>query len=404
MNLYDKTCKKKHKILAKISSTIKHYNLIAKGDKILIGVSGGPDSVCLLYILNSLKKDLGISLHIAHLNHLLRGKESDKDSEFVLELAHRLGTPATLKAVNVKKLADKSSLEEAARTERLHFLFETAKKIKADKIALGHNKDDQSETILMRLLRGSGTLGLSGILPKRKIEGWTVIRPLIETERKTIEGFLTSNKIPYRKDSSNLKTIYFRNRLRHKLLPLLAQYNPNIKEILSNTAQSLALDYDYLLSQSLKAYRDAAVPTKVNPSQHRHCEEPAPLHQATKQSRFSAFVLTNYGGSAEVPKHVGGKNEKQFFVGTAHCAVPTVRYASCIKLKKEKLLILHPALQNMVLRLAFEALKGDTRQLNFQHNKEILDLIHNRPFNSIVDLPSGISACLKKKHLFIYKR
>lgn len=391
MNSYAKTCKKKQRILDKISSTIKHYNLITKGDKILIGVSGGPDSVCLLYILNLLKKDFGISLHIAHLNHLLRGKESDKDSEFVLELAHSLGIPSTLKAVNVRKQAEKDSLEEAARTERLHFLFETAQKIKADKIALGHNKDDQSETILMRLLRGSGMLGLSGILPKRKIDRWTVIRPLIETERKAIESFLNSNKIPSRKDSSNLKIIYFRNRIRHKLLPLLAQYNPNIKEILSNTAQNLALDYDYLLSRSTKAYRHVAVSTKVNPSQHHHCEETAPLHQAAKQSRSKNEIASVASLKLGLPR-----NDDKFLLSTA--------YKSGVKVNKTKLLKLHPALQNMVLRLAFEKLKGDTRRLNFQHIKEIHDLINRRPINSIVDLPSGISACLKKQYILIYKR
>jgi len=240
-------------ILDKVKSTVRKYNLIDKGDKIIVGVSGGPDSLALLYLLNSLRKELKISLHIAHLDHRLR-KDSYKDREFVQGLAQQLKLPITTAQINIKELAKKGSLEEIARNARLGFLFKVAGDIKANKIALGHNLDDQAETVLMRILRGSGLYGLSGILPKRNISGYQIIRPLIELRRKEIEAFLKKRKIKTRLDTSNLEDIYFRNKIRNKLLPLLEkEYNQNIKEVLSNMAESIGYDYDYL-SRVTKQY------------------------------------------------------------------------------------------------------------------------------------------------------
>lgn len=242
-------------IFNKVRSTIKRFNLIRNGDRILVGVSGGPDSVTLLYILNSLKNELKISLHIAHLDHMLR-KDSSKDSKYVLDLARKFKLPVTTEKINVKERAKQGSLEEIARNIRMDFLFKVAKKIKAKKIALGHNLDDHAETVLMRLLRGSGLYGLSGILPKRKFGSLEVIRPLIEIRRRDIERFLKRRKITPRIDISNFQDIYFRNKIRHKLIPLLEkEYNRNIRQVLSNTAESIGYDYDYLNRLSLKVFK-----------------------------------------------------------------------------------------------------------------------------------------------------
>ena len=240
-------------ILDKVKTTIKKYNLINKNDKIVIGVSGGPDSVTLLYLLNCLKKELKLRLHIAHLDHMLRA-ESYKDSEFVQGLAQRLKLPITCAQINVKELAKRGSLEEVARNARLGFFFKVAKDIKANKIALGHNLDDQAETVLMRILRGAGLYGLAGILPKRNIAGYEIIRPLIDVKRREIEAFLRKKKIRPHMDPSNLEDIYFRNKIRNRLLPLLErEYNKNIKEVLSNMAQIVGDDYDYLTRIANKA-------------------------------------------------------------------------------------------------------------------------------------------------------
>ncbi len=316
----------------KFKQTIKKYNLINKGDKILIGVSGGPDSITLLYLLNNLKKELNLTLHIAHLDHMLR-ENSHKDRLFVEKFAGKLKLPISCARINVKELSKHGSQEEIARNTRLSFFFRAAKQIKAKKIALGHNLDDQAETVLMRLLRGSGLYGLSGILPKRIIAGYEIIRPLIETKRGEIESFLKTRGIHTRIDQSNLKDIYLRNRIRNKLLPLLEKkYNKNIKGVLSNLAESAGYDYDYL--------------------------------------RKAAGKTTGRLG---------------------------------VKINIDKFLKLHPAIQRLVLRLNIERTKGDTRRIDFQHIREIEDLILNRPDNSIVNLPKGVSVIKKKKSFSFYK-
>lgn len=214
-------------MIAKIKKTISTYNMLSKGDRVLVALSGGPDSVCLLYVL----RELGLKLYIAHLNHGLRGKESDTDQRFCEDLGRRLGIPVYTKKVKIKKN------EETGRNARYKFLEETSRRIGATKIALGHNADDQAETVLMRLLRGAGTRGLSGIPPVRGI----IIRPLINVWREEILDYLKKKDIAYRIDSTNLGTDYFRNRIRHELIPYLSKYNPNIKNILRNTGRNMAM-------------------------------------------------------------------------------------------------------------------------------------------------------------------
>ncbi len=251
----------------KVKDTIKKYGLIRKGEKIVIGVSGGPDSVALTFVLNKLKDEFKLKLYIEHLDHMLR-KGSAKDAAFVKGLADKLKIPVEVNRINIKALAKKGSLEEIARNVRLGFLFGTARKVKAKKIALGHTVDDQAETVLMRILRGTGLYGLAGILPKRNIAGYELIRPLIEVRRKEIESYLKRKKISPCIDASNSEDIYFRNKVRNNLLPLLeTKYNPNIKELLANMAQSAGYDYDYLCAaagRSLKWGKNRIPLNKLN--------------------------------------------------------------------------------------------------------------------------------------------
>jgi len=227
-------------------ATIKKHGLVKKGDKILVAVSGGPDSVCLLLQLAALRKGWDLSLHIAHMDHMLRS-DSGKDAAFVKKLGDKLSIPVTIKPVNLKSLHIKGSLEELAREARQGFLIKLAREIKADKIALGHNLDDQAETVLMRILRGTGLSGLAGISARRNIRGTIFIRPLLETRRREIESFLKRKKIKARIDPTNIEDIFTRNRIRHGLLPLLSRkYNKNITEVLANLAESVSYDYEYL--------------------------------------------------------------------------------------------------------------------------------------------------------------
>lgn len=257
-------------LLKKVREAIKKYKLIAKGDIILVAVSGGPDSIALLYLLYYLKDEFKIRLHIAHLDHNLR-RNSYKDKEFVCQTAKKLGLPISTARVGVTEFSKKGSTEEIARNIRMRFLFKTAKDIKADKIALGHNFDDQAETVLMRILRGTGLYGLTGILPKRSIAGYQVIRPLLGITRRQINAFLKSKKIVARCDPSNRENVYFRNRIRNHLVPILEKkYNFNIKEALSNLGESAGYDYDYLNRVATRAIGRAKAKINLNKLEKLH--------------------------------------------------------------------------------------------------------------------------------------
>lgn len=236
---------KNNEFIEKLKETIYRFGLLQKGERVLVALSGGPDSVALLYGLLAIKREYNLKLFVAHLNHKLRGAESDEDERFAKKLASRLKLKFFSKRIDVKREAKKSkmSTEEAAREVRYQYLESVAKKIKADKIALGHQTDDQAETFLMRLLRGAGAAGLSGIPPKRG----KIIRPLIQIRREEIEKFLEANKIPSRLDSSNLQTDYFRNKIRLSLLPKIKkEFNPRIVESLNRTADIISLQQEYI--------------------------------------------------------------------------------------------------------------------------------------------------------------
>jgi len=208
--------------------------MLSEKENILVGLSGGPDSVCLLYILNNLKDKFMLDLHAIYIDHTMRPEEAPEEIEFCKLLCKRLNVPFLTKSIDVKAYAKEQGLnrQEAARKLRYRIFEETAYEINAHKIALGHTADDQAETVLIRLFRGSGSTGLSGIPPVRG----NIIRPLIEIERKEIERFLDERKFDFIVDSSNLKEDYLRNKIRLSLMPMLREFNPNIIETLSRTA------------------------------------------------------------------------------------------------------------------------------------------------------------------------
>jgi tRNA(Ile)-lysidine synthase len=236
--------------------------LISQGDKVVVGVSGGPDSVCLLHILNDLRDKLGFFLHITHLDHQLRGKDSEADARYVAGLAKKLCLPVTIESRDVKTYRDKQkvSLEEAAREVRYDFFAEVAKAVGAPKVAVGHTQNDHIETILMHLIRGSGTRGLRGLQPLSQLQGGnlTIIRPLMEVSREETEEYCQQNGLSPRTDSTNLLLSQLRNRIRHELLPLLQKYNPRIADALVRTARIAADDIAFLESEVAKAWKRVA--------------------------------------------------------------------------------------------------------------------------------------------------
>ena len=236
--------------------TIDHYHLLNQGDRVVLGVSAGVDSMVLLHLLNACSQTFNLSLVVAYVNHGLRPSESEQEADLVQKECERLRLPFELGRFNTKEFQRvwKFSMQEAARRLRFHFFEQIFQKYEAQKIALGHHADDQVETVLMRLMRGAGLQGLKGMLPAR--EG-KVIRPLLEIWRHEIEAFAIKNNIPFLIDSSNLKEDYLRNRLRLSLIPLLEkEYQPNLREILLRTSAILREENDYLEKEAEKIYQN----------------------------------------------------------------------------------------------------------------------------------------------------
>ncbi|MCL6429697.1 MAG: tRNA lysidine(34) synthetase TilS [Anaerolineae bacterium] len=242
-------------VLAQVRATIDAHDLLPRGSTVVVGVSGGPDSLCLLHVLLRLHAEYNVRLHVAHLDHRLR-PESAADAAFVADLATRWSLPHTVGVAEVRRLAaeERRSIEEAARVARYRFLAEVANAVGAPAVAVGHNADDQVETVLMHCLRGAGLEGLRGM---RRRAAWPeaattvcpaplLIRPLLDVPRTAIEDYCREHSLRPVVDRTNVELMYFRNRIRYELLPTLETYNPRIRELLRRTADGLADDYDCL--------------------------------------------------------------------------------------------------------------------------------------------------------------
>jgi tRNA(Ile)-lysidine synthase len=233
---------------------IKQNNLLIKDETPIVAVSGGIDSVCLLYVVESLKKSLNIKDPIvAHFNHKLRGKESSREEEFVKKISHGLGLRFITQAVSIKELArvEKTSIQQTARKYRLKFLEEVSSKYKNSKILTGHNKDDLAETTLMWVTRGTGLKGAVGILPKRG----NFVRPLLNITREDIKDYTSKKGIIHIEDSSNSKLDYIRNRFRHEVVPLIeATCYPKAKDNIARFSSLIKDDLIYLENKAHKVF------------------------------------------------------------------------------------------------------------------------------------------------------
>ena len=246
---------------------ILQHGMILPQEMVLVGVSGGPDSLTLLYVLNTLRGELDCSLHVAHLNHRLR-PDSAEDAAFVSTHAERLNLPISIGEIDVPQLSyqQQMSVETAARQARYQFYGGISEQIGATKIALGHHRGDQAESILMNLLRGAGTTGLKGMLPVRDGK---FIRPLLDFSRREIEAFIARLGLHPLQDATNLEANVLRNRIRLELIPLLEEgYNPNLQNGLMQTAQLLRAESDYLETVAGEAFeacriRDGSLDTVV---------------------------------------------------------------------------------------------------------------------------------------------
>lgn len=309
---------------------IREHHLVTGESCLLVAVSGGPDSVCLLYTLLRLKEKLGIRLHVAHLNHQLRGTESKADARYIDELARRLDIPATIVKGEVERYqAEKRiSLEEAAREVRYTFLADTAKSMGADRVAVGHTRDDNIETILMHLVRGAGTTGLQGLKPYlkwRPADGnFAVIRPLLTVSHRETVNYCREHNLKPRIDASNFSFPPLRNRIRHQLLPLLKGYNPGIEQAILRTARIAAGEVALLDEEGKRLW--------------------------SKIARIQESTIT---------------------------------------LDKEGFLRLPPALKRHLLRMAFERLLGNLKDIETRHIEKIMEAL-TKPAGKRLNLPGGL--------------
>ncbi len=231
----------------KVLNTINKYNMINNGDKVVIGVSGGPDSMTLLNILNNLKEKLNIEIYVAHINHMIR-KEADEETKYVKEFCEKINVEFYYKRLDVKDEATKLKIgtEEAGRNIRYKFFDEIANKVGANKIATAHNSNDNAETVLMNIIRGTSISGLKGI---EKIRDGKYIRPIIECNRSEIEEYCKEKNLNPKLDKTNLDNIYTRNKIRNMLIPFIKkEFNPNIIEGI-NRLSNIALEEEQFINK-----------------------------------------------------------------------------------------------------------------------------------------------------------
>ncbi|AVD36743.1 tRNA lysidine(34) synthetase TilS [Clostridioides difficile] len=324
-------------IFDKVLSTINKHNLIQKGDKIVLGLSGGPDSVCLLHVLNRLKKDFNIEIYAAHLNHQIRGIEAQKDALYVSKLCEDMGIIFFVKSINVPKYCENEglSLEEGARKLRYEMFYEIKDKIKANKIAIGHNLNDQAETVMMRIMRGTGLKGLKGI---DYIRDNCIIRPILDVERSEIEEYCEAYNLNPRIDKTNLENIYTRNKIRLDLLPYMKDnFNSNVIESIVRMSNSLKSDNDYIEKEAEAKFRE-----------------------------------------------VSNIKEKGF-----------------VEINLDDFVCLHDAIKVRVLRNSIKHILGDTNFVDQRHIEDIMSLEDNSKVNKMLTLPRNIFVYRKKDSIIL---
>ncbi|HEX7901326.1 MAG TPA: tRNA lysidine(34) synthetase TilS [Planctomycetota bacterium] len=323
-------------ILKKVYLTIEGYDLIRQGETLLCAVSGGADSVAMLHILRELNEvqQLNWKIHVGHVNHGLRGKSSDEDEEFVRNLAAKLQLPFHTAKVDVKshQAKEKRTEEEAGRELRHDWLEQKGLELKAQKIAMAHTLDDQAETILHRILRGTGLRGLKGMAPIRVISRkheLFVVRPLIELERFEIETYLRERGTAYKTDLTNFDTSHTRNKIRHKLLPMIeSEFNPRVKMALVKLGQTAGSFYLLLREIANEVYENTRM--------------------------------------------ISGEGE--------------------VCLSVEEFSRLPPAIQTLIIDRAVKTVLGRVPQLNFEHYLEIISLCGEHGFQKAIRLPRGLEA------------
>jgi len=290
--------------------TIRKRQMFAPGERVVVAVSGGADSVALLAALAEAKSRLGITLLCGHFNHRLRAAEADGDEEFVAALCDRLGLP--FHSARAELTLTGASIEARARRQRYAFLRALAAQQGATRIATAHTLDDQAETVLMRLLRGSGSDGLRAIRAVRGI----LVRPLIEVSRSAVLDYLAERGLTYRTDTSNRDLRFLRNRVRHEVLPVLTAINPSVRDSLARTAATIESDAADLDRRARRRYERLRRGEVLLASETARLADPL-------RSRVLRLWLRAYGVRQAQHSHVAALTA--LIVGRAHGAVSLPR-------------------------------------------------------------------------------
>ena len=366
----------------KIIETIDKYNLIESGDKIVLGVSGGPDSICMLNILNKIKNDLKFDIVVAHINHGIR-ENAKYDEEYVKKFCEKIKVKCFILHAKVKEIAEKEKrgIEETGRIVRYNFFDEIMHKTNSNKIAIAHNANDNAETIIMNMIRGSGTNGLKGIDAKNGV----YIRPLIKIQREDIEKYCKENNLKPRHDESNDENIYTRNKIRNIAIPYIKlELNPNIIDTLNRLSDIAKEELDYIKIQTEKVYEDICLYENILVKDVYNKEDKAKIILDTQNE--SKYVNNN-------KKRNNIDNELEKMIDNDESKVVILNLK---KFNEE-----HITIQKRIILYSINKLFGSTKGIEKIHIDDIIKLCNNNIGNKFLTPNKKIKIVIKNKKIYI---
>ena len=376
-------------IKEKVEKTILKYDLIENGDKIILGVSGGPDSMCMLNILKDLQntnfKKLNYEIIVAHVNHMIR-KEAIEDEKYVEEYCKKNNIEFYSKSIDIPKIVNTKKIgeEEAGRIARYEFFAQILEKTKANKIAIAHNKNDKVETVLMNELRGSGLSGLKGIEPRRG----KYIRPLIEIEREEIEKYCEENKLEPRIDKTNFENIHTRNKLRNCLIPYIKkEFNPNIIETINRLSEIVTEQEKYIDEIVKEKYEEINIKERINNTPIKKEEKNA--NQIDNTEKMSVKNDKKSEQKEEKNKEIRENSENK-----------KTEFEKCIILDLTKFNKQNKVIKSKLILYTITRLLNSTKGIEKVHIEDIIKLCNNNIGNKYLTPNKNIKILIKNKKIF----
>lgn len=376
-------------IKEKVEKTILKYDLIENGDKIILGVSGGPDSMCMLNILKGLQntnlKKLNYEIIVAHVNHMIR-EEAIEDEKYVEDYCKKNNIEFYSKSIDIPKIVNTKKIgeEEAGRIARYEFFDELLEKTKANKIAIAHNKNDRVETVLMNELRGSGLSGLKGIEPRRG----KYIRPLIEIEREEIEKYCEENKLEPRIDKTNFENIHTRNKLRNCLIPYIKkEFNPNIIETINRLSEIVTEQEKYIDEIVREKYEEMNIKERINNSSIKKEEKNANEIDNTEKMPVKNDKKSEQEEERNKEIRENSENKK-------------TEFEKCIILDLAKFNKQNKVIKSKLILYTITRLLNNSKGIEKVHIEDIIKLCNNNIGNKYLTPNKNIKILIKNKKIF----